>query len=364
MDAWKFEYELDKENYTKLFDECMKEDQEQNIEFLEKTIKDIIPRKYAVACQNGTDALMFSLKCLGIGPGDEVLTTNFSWISTASCISMVGAKPVFCDINILNYHMSLDSIKKMYSSKVKAIVYPHLFGNMSDTKEIIEWCFSKNVHFIEDAAQAIGSSFNGKPAGTIGDFSTISFNANKTIGGIAGGGVVLTDRKDWADTCIKLRKHGNHDLLGYNSKMLFFNAKFIDYRLKKLNEYIEKKQAIAKIYDEQLKDYVTIQPTSNGVNHTYHKYVIRLQNKEVRDKVKDKLGAKVHYNKPISENPMYRNLHPYEFSGNIHFENIKHRKDDLFITQTVCDTILTLPIHPYMKKEEVDKIINTILILV
>ena len=109
---------------------------------------------------------------------------------------------------------------------------------------------------------------------------------------------------------------------------------------------------------------MTVQPTSNGVKHTYHKYVIRLQNKEVRDKVKDKLGAKVHYNKPISENPMYRNLHPYEFSGNIHFENIKHRKDDLFITQTVCDTILTLPIHPYMKKEEVDKIINTILILV
>ena len=114
MDAWKYEYEVDKENYLKLFDECMKENQEQNIEFLEKTIKNIVPRKYAVACQNGTDALMFSLKCLGIKQGDEVLTTNFSWISTASCISMVGAKPVFVDINPYNIHIKLDSIKPNY----------------------------------------------------------------------------------------------------------------------------------------------------------------------------------------------------------------------------------------------------------
>ena len=130
MDSWNKEYALNKEEYLKLFDECMQEKQEQNIEFLEKTITDTIGRKYAVACQTGTDALMFSLKCLNIKPGDEVLTTNFSWISTASCISMVGATPVFCDIDKKTYHMSLDSIKRMYSDKVKAIVYPHLFGSV------------------------------------------------------------------------------------------------------------------------------------------------------------------------------------------------------------------------------------------
>jgi len=131
--------------------------------------------------------------------------------------------------------------------------------------------------------------------------------------------------------------------------MLVFNAEFIDFRLKRMNEWQSKRQEIAKQYDEQLKDYVTIQPTTNGLNHNYHKYVIRLQNKEVRDRIKEKLGAKVHYDKPLSENIMYN--------------NIEHRKDSTYVSKIVCDTILTLPIHPYMEQEEIGKIINTILII-
>ena len=130
--------------------------------------------------------------------------------------------------------------------------------------------------------------------------------------------------------------------------MLFLNACFINFRLKKLKEWQSKRQAIAKQYDEQLQEYVTIQPTTNGLNHNYHKYVIRLQNKEVRDRLKEKLNAKVHYDKPLSENIMY--------------QNIKHKKDSTFISKIVCDSILTLPIHAYMSPVEVDKVINTILI--
>jgi len=349
MGNWDREYLANKEEYLKIFDGAMQQEQEQNVEFLEKSITEITGRKYAVACSNGTDALHFALISLGIKPGDEVLTTQFSWISTASCISMVGATPVFCEINILNYHMDLDSIKRMYSSKVKAIVYPHLFGNMSETKEILDFCKEKNIAFIEDAAQSLGASLNDVKAGSIGDVSCLSFNANKVVAGISGGGAILTDDKDKAELFRKLRRHGNNEVLGRNSKMLMLNAVFINYRLKKINEWQTKRQAIAKQYDEQLKDYVTIQPSTNGLNHNYHKYVIRLQNKKVRDMVKDKLGAKVHYDKPLSESPMY--------------QNIKHRQDKMFISKIVCDTILTLPIHPYMKQEEIDEVINTILIL-
>ena len=349
MNNYKTEYLANKEEYLNLFDSVMQEDQEQNVEFLEKSITNITGRKYAIACSNGTDALHFALISLNLKSDDEVLTSNFSWISTASCISMVGAIPVFCDINILNYHMSLDSIKRMYSDKTKAIVYPHLFGNMSDTKEIINFCKEKNIAFIEDACQALGASLNGIKAGSIGNVSTLSFNANKVVAGIAGGGAILTDDKDKAELFKKLRRHGNNEVLGRNSKMLMLNAVFINYRLKKIEEWQTKRQAIAKQYDEQLQDYVTIQPTTNGLNHNYHKYVIRLQNKKVRDMVKDKLGAKVHYDKPLSESPMY--------------QNIKHRQDKMFISKIVCDTILTLPIHPYMKQEEIDEVINTILIL-
>ena len=346
MNGYKKEYLFNKQEYLKLFDDVMQQDQEQNVEFLEDSLKKITGRKYAIACSNGTDALHFALISLNLKPDDEVLTTNFSWISTASCISMVGATPVFCDINILNYHMSLDSIKRMYSDKTKAIVYPHLFGNMSDTKEIINFCKEKNIAFIEDACQALGASLNGIKAGSIGNVSTLSFNANKVVAGIAGGGAILTDDKDKAELFKKLRRHGNNEVLGYNSKMLLLNAKFIDYRLQRMKEWQSKRQAIAKRYDEQLQEYVTIQQTN--ADHNYHKYVIRLQNKEVRDRLKEKLGAKVHYDKPLSENKMY--------------EKIKHKKDSTFISKIVCDSILTLPIHAYMSPQEVDNIINTILI--
>ena len=348
MNNYKTEYLANKEEYLNLFDSVMQEDQEQNVEFLEKSLTNITGRKYAIACSNGTDALHFALISLNLKPDDEVLTTNFSWISTASCISIVGATPVFCDINILNYHMSLDSIKRMYSDKTKAIVYPHLFGNMSDTKEIIDFCKEKNIAFIEDAAQSLGSSLNEVKAGSIGDVSTLSFNANKVVAGIAGGGAILTNDKDKAELFKKLRRHGNNEVLGYNSKMLLFNAKFINFRLQRMKQWQSKRQAIAKQYDEQLQEYVTIQPTTNGLNHNYHKYVIRLQNKEVRDRLKEKLNAKVHYDKPLSENIMYK--------------NIEHKKDSTFISKIVCDSILTLPIHAYMSQQEVDKVINTILI--
>jgi len=349
MTGWDREYLANKEEYLKIFDGAMQQEQEQNVEFLEKSLTKITGRKYAVACNSGTDALHFALISLGIDSRYDVLTTQFSWIATASCISMVGARPVFCEPNILTYHMDLDSIKRMWTPRVKAIVYPHLFGSMSDTKEILDFCKEKNIAFIEDAAQSLGASLNGVQAGSIGDVSCLSFNANKVVAGIAGGGAILTDDKDKAELFRKLRRHGNNEVLGRNSKMLMLNACFINFRLKKMNEWISKRQEIAKQYDEQLKDYVTIQPTTNGLNHNYHKYVIRLQNKKVRDMVKDKLGAKVHYDKPLSENTMYK--------------KIAHRKDKTFISKIICDTILTLPIHPYMKQEEIDEVINTILIL-
>src|SRR6056300_582919 len=348
MNDYKKEYLFNKQDYLKLFDDVMQQDQEQNVEFLEKSLTKITGRKYAVACSNGTNALHFALISLNLKSDDEVLTTNFSWISTASCISMVGATPVFCDINILNYHMSLDSIKRMYSDKTKAIVYPHLFGNMSDTKEIIDFCKEKNIAFIEDAAQSLGSSLDGVQAGSIGDVSTLSFNANKVVAGIAGGGAVLTDDKDKAELFKKLRRHGNNEMLGYNSKMLLMNAEFINFRLNRIKEWQAKRQEIAKQYDEQLSEYVIVQPTTNGLDHNYHKYVIRLQNKKVRDHLKKVLAAKVHYDLPLSENKMYK--------------DIEYRSDKMFISKIVCDTILTLPIHPYMTKQEVNKIINTIII--
>ena len=260
MTGWDRDYLANKDEYLKLFDNVMQKENERNVEFLEKNITSIIKRKYAVTCASGTDALRFALMALDLGPGDEIMTTNFSWISTASCISMVGATPVFCDIDPDTYHLSIESVRRMYQPEVKAIIYPHLFGNISDMTEIQDFCEEKNIKLIEDACQSFGANRGGQYAGTYGDIATLSFNANKPVAGISGGGAVLLDNKTQADFIRKLRRHGNNETLGYNSKMLVFNAEFIDFRLKRMNEWQSKRQEIAKQYDEQLKDYVTIQP--------------------------------------------------------------------------------------------------------
>jgi dTDP-4-amino-4,6-dideoxygalactose transaminase len=351
MTGWDREYLANKEEYLSLFNEVMQLEQESNVEFLEKNLSSRLGRN-VVVCANGTDALYFALLSKNIGRGDEVLVTNFSWISTASVISMTGATPVFCDIDLKTYHMSFDSIKKMYSDKVKAIIYPHLFGNMSDTSTIKEFCKDKNIVFIEDACQSLGSSYNGVVAGSIGDISTLSFNANKVVAGISGGGAILTDEKDRAEFFKKIRKHGNNEFLGFNSKMLLFNAEVINFRLKRMNEWQAKRQEIAKIYDNALKDLPVItQKITNGLNHNYHKYVVRFENKTIRDKVKDRvLNAKIHYDKPLSENHMYK--------------IISHKKDDCLNCQIVSDTILTLPLHPYLTKHEIRKMLEIIMITV
>ena len=351
MTGWDRDYLEYERDYLDLFHSTMQKEQERNIEFLEKSLKELLGRKFAVACSSGTDALMFALISLNLKSDDEVLVTNFSWISSASCVSLAGATPVFCDVDLDTYHMYWESVSEMISDKTKAIVYPHLFGSMSDTSILRDICKDKGIVFIEDAAQSLGSSLYGEKAGTIGEIATLSFNANKQVAGIAGGGAVLTDDKEKAVLFRKLRKHGEHEVLGYNSKMLGMNADFINFRLGKMIEYDAKRLAIAKKYDEALATCeVVLQKPTEYENHTYHKYVVRFKNKQIRDAVKEKIpGSGIHYPKPISEHPMY--------------QNITHRKGDYRNAKEICDTILTLPMHPYLTDEEINSVTNTIMIL-
>ena len=167
-EGWDREYQQNKDEYLKLFDNFMSQSNYENCEQFEQDFAQLIGRKYAVSVANATDALHFSLRSRNIGVGDEVLVTDFSWISTSSCISMVGATPVFCDIDANTCHISLESIKRMTTPKTKALIYTHLFGNMSDTKDIEEFCKDNGIMFIEDAAQSLGSSIDNKKAGSIG----------------------------------------------------------------------------------------------------------------------------------------------------------------------------------------------------
>ena len=349
-DAWDREYQENKQDYLEVFDRFMSQTNYENNEDFESGFAERVGRKHCVSVASATDALHFTLLAHNIGLGDEVLVTNFSWISSSACASMVGAVPVFCDIDLDSYHISLDSVKRMYSDKVKAIIYPHLFGNMTDTTELQQFCKDKDILFIEDAAQSLGSSLHNIKAGTIGDCSVYSFNSNKVIAGINGGGVVLTDNEDIARRVKMIRRHGkdkDFSILGYNSRMYVLNAEIINLRLRHTKRNQERRQQIAQEYNTAFSNLpVVTQTMSNGLNHNYHKYVVRFKDKDTRKRVKTALSASIHYETPLSANSMY--------------DSIEHRRDDCMQSKTASDTVLSLPIHAWLTEDEVISIINNV----
>lgn len=346
-DAWDREYQENKQAYLDIFDNFMSQMNYENNEEWEHDFAERLGRKHCVSVASATDALHFALKAHGIGPGDEVLVTDFSWISSASCVDMVGATPVFCDIDLDTYQMSLDSIQRMYSDRVKAIVYVHLFGVMEETSALQAFCKEHDILFIEDAAQALGSSLDGVCAGTIGDCSVFSFNSNKVISGINGGGVILTDDDDIAKRLKMIRRHGKDktfDILGYNSRMYVLNARIIDQRMKSMEQNQAKRQEIAQQYNEAFADLPIVTPkVSNSLDNNYHKYVIRLKDKDTRKRVKSALNASIHYETPLSENNMYNNF--------------QFRKDECKNSKQASSTVLSLPIHPWLTQDEINQVI-------
>ena len=349
-DGWDREYQENKEAYLEIFDRFMRQSNYENNEEFERSFAERVGRKYCVSVASATDALHFTLLAHNVGSGDEVLVTDFSWISSSACASMVGATPVFCDIDLETYHMSLDSIKRMYSDKVKAIVYPHLFGNMTDTTELQQFCQDKGILFIEDAAQSFGSSLNGVKAGSIGDCSIYSFNTNKVIAGINGGGIVLTDNEDIARRIKMIRRHGkdkDFSMLGYNSRMYVLNAEIINLRLRHAEHNQARRQEIARTYNEAFADLPIItQSMTNGLNHNYHKYVVRFTDKDTRKRVKTALNASIHYEAPLSANSMY--------------DGLECRRDACTASKKASSTVLSLPVHAWLTDAEIDQVINTV----
>ena len=349
-DAWDREYQENKEAYLKIFDDFMSQMNYENNDDWEQNFAERMNRKHCVSVASATDALHFALLAHDIGPGDEVLVTDFSWISSASCVDMVGATPVFCDIKLDTYQMALASVHRMCSDRVKAIVYVHLFGHMDDTSALQAFCKDRDILFIEDAAQALGSSLDGVQAGTIGDCSVFSFNSNKVIAGINGGGVVLTDNDDIAKRLKMIRRHGKDktfDLLGYNSRMYVLNARIIEQRMKHMEDNQSKRQAIAQQYNQAFADLPIVTPkVTNGLNNNYHKYVIRFEDKDTRKRVKKALNASIHYETPLSANGMY--------------EGATVRSDVCIASKTASDTVLSLPIHPWLTDEEISNIVEEV----
>jgi len=221
----------------------------------EQNYANYIGTKQCIGVGNGTDALFITLKALGIGKGDEVLTVSNSFIATPEAITMTGAKVVFVDCDIHTYNIDIQKIESAITNNTKAILPVHLYGQPADMNPIIEIAQRHNLHVVEDAAQAHGAEYKSKKAGTIAPFACFSFFPGKNLGAYGDAGAIVTSNEEFTEKARMLANHGrkekfNHEFEGINSRLDGLQAAILDVKLKHLEKWIERRRAIAKIYDE------------------------------------------------------------------------------------------------------------------
>ncbi|MFP4259561.1 MAG: DegT/DnrJ/EryC1/StrS family aminotransferase [Opitutales bacterium] len=310
---------------------------------------------YAVAVASGTMALEIALRALGIGPGDEVITTPFTWISTAETIALVGATPVFADIDSDTYNIDPKEVEQAITPKTKAILPVDLFGQMADYPALEAIAEKHGLKIIEDAAQSFGAEQNGRKAGSMGQVATTSFFPAKPLGGYGDGGAVFTEDPALAETLRAVTNHGckereAHHTLGTNGRCdslqaAIIQAKFPNFR----DEEIALRQEVGARYTEALKDCVITPAIHPGNTHIYAQYTIRVKN---RDRLAEALKAKdipsaVYYRKPLHRQQVFAGLACSTKS----FPN----------TEKASEEVISLPFHPYLNPNDQDRIIGAVI---
>ncbi len=342
----------------------------EEVNELERKIADYCGTEYAIGVASGTDALLLSLRALGIGKGDLVITTPFTFFATAGAISNAGATPVFVDIiydtynidperleNLLkgnSFHCSRLNIK---NSRVKAIIPVHLYGQIADMDTIINIVDEYGISVVEDACQAIGAEYQGKRAGSIGDLGCFSFFPTKNFGGYGDGGIITTQDKLLEERLRKLRVHGEgrgyyHSMIGYNSRLDTLQAAVLLAKLPYLNDWNSKRNRNAGYYSKHLKNIEGIDtPTvREGRKHIYHQYTIRVKEgrrDELQKFLKEKnIGTKVYYPFPLHLQECFRNL--------------GYKKGDFPFSENAANRVLSLPVFPELNLDEIDYVCDSI----
>ncbi|MFA5147242.1 MAG: DegT/DnrJ/EryC1/StrS family aminotransferase [Candidatus Omnitrophota bacterium] len=258
----------------------------QEVRTLEAGIAKYCGTKYAVGVASGTDALILSLKAMGIGPGDEVITTPFTFMATAEAIALVGATPVFAEIDRATYNIDPARIEEKITPRTKAILPVHIYGLCVDMDPVLEIAKKRRLKVLEDAAQAIGSEYKGRRAGSMGDAGAISFFPSKNLGAFGDAGMVVTNDPKICESLKLLRVHGSdrryyHDVIGYNSRLDNLQAAVLNIKLKRLEGWIKERIAIARYFDKKFKALPLKTPyVPDGYRHSYYLYVLRGADKD------------------------------------------------------------------------------------
>jgi len=318
---------------------------------------------HVVACANGTDALQVALMALDLQAGDEVITSNFTFIATVEVIVLLGMKPVLVDVDPRTFNLDVEEVRKAISPRTKVIMPVHLFGQSAPMNEIIKIGRENNIAVIEDAAQALGAYYNfpdgqSLRAGTIGDIGTASFFPSKNLGCFGDGGALFTRDEKLAKKLQMIVNHGSkikyfHDLIGVNSRLDTIQAAILRVKLKHLDSYNSARQAAAAYYNDHLMGHpdILIPGLSGTGTHIYHQYTLRILNGR-RDKLKAALAglgipSMVYYPLPLSLQKAFNE------SG--------YKKGDFPVTEQLCDEVLSLPMHTELRMDQLEFIIKSLL---
>lgn len=325
-----------------------------NVKKLEEEIAEYTGVKYGIGVANGTDALMLTLRALGIGEGDEVITTPFTFFASAETTSVVGATPVFADIEKDTLCIDPESIEKNINSKTKAIIPVHIFGQMCDMDRIMEIANKHNLIVIEDACQAIGAEYKGKRAGSIGHVGCYSFFPTKNLGGYGDGGMIVTSDKELADKIKLLRVHGSkvkyhHEAIGYNSRLDEMQAAILRVKLKYIDKWNNSRYEHAHIYNELLKDLDIVLPTEReACKHVYHLYTIQSTRRdEIIECLKEnEIASGIYYPIPVHLQEVYKHL--------------GYKQGDIPNAEDACTKTFALPLYPEMTREQQEYVVTKI----
>jgi len=351
------QYELLKEELHDSIEKVLKSGQfilGANVKTLEDEIAQYTGNKYGIGVANGTDALVLTLDALGIGPGDEVITSPFTFFASAECISRVGARPVFVDIDPLTYCMDVNQIEEKITERTKAIIPVHIFGQMVDMDPILAIAEKYGLYVIEDACQAIGASYKGKPAGSMGIAGCFSFFPTKNLGCYGDGGMVITSDEELAGKIRLLRAHGSpkkyyHERLGYNSRLDEIQAAILRVKLRYLDKWNEARRQKAAVYTEAFKDLPVKTPYEAPYGrHVYHLYVMATSERDaLSNYLKQKgIGCGIYYPLPLHLQPVYKEL--------------GYNKGDFPVAEKLCEEALAIPLYPELEEEKQQYIIQTI----
>jgi dTDP-4-amino-4,6-dideoxygalactose transaminase len=323
---------------------------------LEEEIAGLCGVDHAVGVASGTDALLIALRAAGVGAGDEVITSDFSFFASAGVIARLGAKPVFVDIETDTFNIDVNRIESAITKHTRAILPVHLFGQIADMDPIMQIAKDHGLKVIEDAAQAIGAEYKGRRAGSIGDFGCFSFYPSKNLGGCGDGGMITVRTEEDRNLCVSLRAHGEnpkyyHRLVGYNSRLDSLQAALLLVKLPHLQNWSDKRRKHARRYDEALYGLPSLTTPAVRPFSTYHIYNQYTLRSPKREQILN--GLK-------SAGIDYCVYYPVPFHAQDCFRELGYKSEEFPVSSEAAREVFSIPIYPELTQDEQSEVIDSL----